>query len=205
VAGRPAYELVLEPRDHGSLIGQVRIAVDGATHVPTEFQVVSNKGVTAFDVAFQSFDPTRPDPAQFRFNPPPHTKVIEKKGMGPEAQMSPGTPGQPAGGLPEHLPGQMAHGTPGGMQAAPHVVGHGWDAVMVADLGRQAVQGLGQQPGGQLGQVLQALPVQSGSWGSGHAFQGTIFSAVLTNDGRVAVGAVPLSRLYAVLDATPAP
>src|SRR5690348_9454706 len=31
VAGRAAYELVLEPRDPGSLIGQVRIAVDGAT------------------------------------------------------------------------------------------------------------------------------------------------------------------------------
>src|SRR5680860_1232989 len=39
VAGRSAYELLLQPRDSHSLVGSVRIAVDGATHVPTRVQV----------------------------------------------------------------------------------------------------------------------------------------------------------------------
>jgi hypothetical protein len=49
--------------------------------------------------------------------------------------------------------------------------------------------------------MLQALPPVSGSWGSGHLLQGTLFSAVLTNDGRVAVGAVPPRMLYDALAA----
>ena len=39
VAGRAAYELVLEPSDPASLVGQVRLAIDGETHVPLRVQV----------------------------------------------------------------------------------------------------------------------------------------------------------------------
>ena len=38
--------------------------------------------------------------------------------------------------------------------------------------------------------VLEALPKVSGDWGSGHVLRGTLFSALLTDDGRVVVGAV---------------
>ncbi|MPN50173.1 hypothetical protein SDC9_197799 [bioreactor metagenome] len=51
----------------------------------------------------------------------------------------------------------------------------------------------------QAQQMLDALPKVSGSWGSGRLLQGTLFSAVLTDDGRVAVGAVPADQLYAAL------
>jgi outer membrane lipoprotein-sorting protein len=196
VAGRPAYQLVLQPRDKGSLIGSVRIGIDGATHVPTSFQVMSRTGATAFQVAFTHFDPTRPGAAQFRFNPPPGTKVKQQNG--------------PSAGPDTQLPQGMPQGMPDGMQgmagsAAPQAIGHGWTSVLVADLGSKALSGLEQNAGpasGQLARVLGALPTVSGPWGTGHVFQGTIFSAVLTNDGRVAVGAVPVGRVEAALSRT---
>jgi len=54
--------------------------------------------------------------------------------------------------------------------------------------------------GGSLAQVLQMLPKVSGSWGSGHLLRGTLFSALLTDDGRLVVGAVAPEALYAALD-----
>jgi hypothetical protein len=49
--------------------------------------------------------------------------------------------------------------------------------------------------------MLELLPRVSGSWGSGHLLEGKLFSAVLTDDGRVAVGAVTPQTLYAALAA----
>ena len=53
--------------------------------------------------------------------------------------------------------------------------------------------------GGSLSGLLKSLPTVSGSWGSGHLLHGALFSAVLTDDGRIAVGAVAPSMLYAAL------
>jgi hypothetical protein len=47
--------------------------------------------------------------------------------------------------------------------------------------------------------VLQALPTVSGAWGSGHLLRGTLFSALLTDDGRLVIGAVAPNALYAAL------
>ena len=54
----------------------------------------------------------------------------------------------------------------------------------------------------QLNGMLKALPTTSGTWGRGHVFEGTLFSLVLTDDGRVAVGAVAPDQLYRALAAT---
>jgi hypothetical protein len=45
-----------------------------------------------------------------------------------------------------------------------------------------------------------SLPVVSGEWGSGRAVTGTLFSAIITDDGRYAVGAVDVDTLGAALD-----
>jgi hypothetical protein len=47
--------------------------------------------------------------------------------------------------------------------------------------------------------VLKSLPAVSGAWGSGHLLRGPLFSAVLTDDGRLAVGAVAPQMLYDAL------
>jgi outer membrane lipoprotein-sorting protein len=176
VAGRSAYQLVLRPRNPDSLVGSVRIAIDSSTHVPTRVQVFArHHSKPSFEVAFTSFDPTRPAASVFRFNPPPGTHVTEGSRQG----------------LPGHLrPGRRLSSD----ARPPRMVGSGWTTVVVARVPKGALKGAGS-----MSEVLGALPRASGSWGSGRVLQGTLFSAVLTNDGRVAVGAVPPRRLYAAL------
>jgi outer membrane lipoprotein-sorting protein len=197
VAGRPAYQLVLQPRDSGTLIGSIRIAIDGATHVPTRVQVFA-RGATspAFEVGFTSFDPTAPSPSVFDFSPPPGATVTQRSLAD---AMNPGTSSGQDG----------QHSAPGGA-ATPQVVGSGWTSVLVAQLPQDSAGAAGAgtpgtsggPTGASLRSLLRTLPPVSGSWGSGHLLAGTLFSAVLTDDGRVAVGAVPPSALYAALSAS---
>ena len=113
VAGRPAYELVLQPKDAGSLVESVHIAIDGKTHVPTRVQAFAkNHQDPSFEVGFTSFDPSTPASSAFGFNPPPGTKVTEGSGSK--------TPDMPAS--PDATPGQHTD-KPG---AQPKVVGSGW-------------------------------------------------------------------------------
>ncbi len=76
------------------------------------------------------------------------------------------------------------------------MVGKGWSSVLVATL--PADQQASGQPS-QLQGILDRLPTVSGSWGSGHLLSSALFSAVLTDDGRVAVGAVAPRLLYDAL------
>ena len=46
------------------------------------------------------------------------------------------------------------------------------------------------------------LPKVSGSWGAGHLMAGTAFSVLITDDGRIVVGAVTPEGLYAALAAS---
>lgn len=184
VAGRRAYELVLQPRSTDSLVGQVRIAIDGRTHVPLRVEVLA-RGATspAFEVAFTRFDPTRPDAAQFRFNPPPGTKVTEQ---GSSKAAGPSTTGKMS--------------SPPDATEVPALVGHGWDSVIVVKASTKSSKTSTQLPA-QLSQMMKALPKVSGSWGSGRLLAGSLFSVVLTDDGRVAVGAVTPKTIYRALAA----
>ncbi|GAA2756854.1 LolA family protein [Actinopolymorpha rutila] len=212
VAGRSAYLLILTPRDTSSLVGQVRLAIDGARHIPLQVQVFA-KGASepAFQVGFTSISFTRPGADQFRFTPPPGTKVTEGSGKGPGK----GSGADPDGHADLHRrlsadrSGQDA--TKGAKPAEePRVVGKGWTSVVVATMpsGPAAAPGKGRQgdqPGGQfgeLGQMLNALPKVSGSWGSGRVLRGSLFSVLVTDDGRVLAGAVSPDRLYAVAGST---
>jgi hypothetical protein len=75
-------------------------------------------------------------------------------------------------------------------------VGKGWTSVVVATL--PADQKSSGQPSQQQA-LVDRLPTVSGTWGSGHLLRSALFSAVLTDDGRVAVGAVAPQRLYDAL------
>jgi outer membrane lipoprotein-sorting protein len=178
VAGRPAYVLSLVPRDSRSLVGSVRIAIDGATHLPTRVQVFA-KGASspAFQVGFTSLSTATPDSSVFGFTPPPGATVKQ-------------------GALPTGS-GRDLQGHSGRMHgSAPDVVGKGWTTVLVAHVPTDR-QASGQ--GAQMQGILDRLPVVSGSWGSGHLLRSALFSAVLTDDGRVAVGAVAPQMLYDAL------
>ena len=47
----------------GSLIGQVRIAIDGEKKVPLRVQVIATDGTTVFDTSFTTIDFATPDDA----------------------------------------------------------------------------------------------------------------------------------------------
>ena len=119
----------------------------------------------------------------FGFNPPPGAKVTEHSGTGP-ADGGSGPAASDAG-------------------RKAHVVGTGWTSVLVASVpSRTSGSSSGNGPLGALDSTLKSLPTVSGTWGSGHLLEGTVFSAVLTDDGRLAIGAVAPSALYDALSAT---
>ncbi len=194
VAGRPAYELVLKPKEATSLVAQVRVAIDGTEHVPLRVQVFAKSVADpVFEVAFSAVDFSRPDAAQFAFNPPPGTTVVEGKAIaGPGAT-------DPA-----------LHAPQPGSAGMPTVIGKGWGTVLVAKVpvpdASAATSGstsaTTDKTIAQLMKFVTLLPTVSGSWGSGHLMAGTVFSALLTDDGRIVVGAVTPEGLYAALAAS---
>jgi outer membrane lipoprotein-sorting protein len=139
VAGRPVYELRLAPRDGRSLVGSVRIALDGATSAPLRVQVFAKGGTeAAFETGFTSVQFEQPAASIFRFTPPKGAKVVQGTsplGSGHEAGRTPdrsGTKGSAGAGAAKG--GTKA---PGGSGARPSgdesgdVVGSGWTSVAV--------------------------------------------------------------------------
>ncbi len=195
VAGRDAYELVLLPRDTGSLVGQVRIAIDGEHRVPLRVQVFARDAVTAaFEVGFTQVSFDVPGDEQFAFTPPPGATVTESSvglGAGPTSTV-------PVEPVPVES-GPVDSGL-GGV-AAPRIVGSGWTAVLVTTrLAESPSAGQGTRDGRASGldltAVLDALPRVSGDWGTGRLLQSALFSVLITDDGRVLAGAVPADALY---------
>jgi len=199
VAGRPAYELVLTPKETTSLVAQVRVAIDGTEHVPLRVQVFAKSVVDpVFEVGF-SDDGTlafaRPDAAQFTFNPPPGTTVTEGKMP---------TAGKAAAGSTTNTTAPQTNSAD-----MPKVIGKGWGSVVVVTMpAPNATVGTSGSTGAtadktvaQLMKYVGLLPKVKGIWGSGHLMKGAVFSALLTDDGRLVVGAVTPEGLYATLPA----
>lgn len=162
VAGRAAYELVLAPApDERTLLREVRVAVDAEQRVPLRLTVLANG----------STDPV----LQVGFT---------DLAFGPQdPSLFTFTP--PPGATvvePEHT-GPPAAARPGGAAlAASSVVGEGWDTVLLTGLPADA------EPPMELSAL--GSPV-SGPWGSGTLISTAVATAILTDDGRVAAGAVP--------------
>jgi outer membrane lipoprotein-sorting protein len=188
VADQAAYQLVLAPKSSSSLIGQVRIAVDGQNNVPLQVQVYA-KGANspAIQIGFTSVSFVRPDPANFAFKPPAGAKV-EQQAMGSGAK-SPAT----------------------GPASGTSVIGHGWLAV--ADLPSSVLSSVtantpssgssssSSSPlGGDTNAVINALLKSgtrvSGTWGSGRLLHTSLVSMLITDHGRVFAGAVTPAVLY---------
>jgi outer membrane lipoprotein-sorting protein len=179
VAGREAYVLRLEPRSATTLVGSVRIAIDGKTHIPTQVQVFAKKATKpAISIGFSSFDPGTPPASVFTFNPPPGTTVKQEK-------------------VPDRQPASHVAGPTGHVGEGARVVGTGWGRVVVATLHDDGSPN--GEKSSELAGMLRQLPRVSGSWGSGRLLEGPLLSVVVTDDHRVAAGAVPPEQLYAAL------
>ncbi|MFF4776474.1 outer membrane lipoprotein carrier protein LolA [Microtetraspora fusca] len=195
VAGRAAYQVVLTPKNAGSLVKEVRLAIDGETLVPLRVQLYA-KGAAepAFEVGFDSVTFTPPAPENFAFTPPPGAKVEESTAP-------------PIARVPHGKDGEI--GLDGHDGAAPRVVGDGWDRVVVVsvpkrfegDVAGAADRAKGGRDGDGVasladGMLNAATPV-SGEWGSGRLIRTKLVTALLTDDGRLLAGAVTPEVLYA--------
>ena len=166
---------MLAPKDTASLVGQVRIAVDAARHVPLRVQIFARKATSpAAEVGFTQISFATPNATQFRFTPPPGVKVTQADAPDP-------------GSMPDP---KAASG------ARPVISGRGWTSVVQAQLPSAAINQAPKQGAGELSGVLAALPHESGSWGSGRLLHSSLFNVLLTDDGRVLAGAVSADRLY---------
>ena len=169
VAGRPAYELVLEPDDGGddrTLIETVRIAVDGETSVPLRVRVYGGgQDEPAAEVTFTEVDFATPDAQALTFEPPAGSTVTERS----------------LEDLAGQRPAPDADAKPSG--ARPTVLGSGWSTVVEMT----GVQ-LSEQAAGLVAQL--GTPVEGGQ-----VISSAVLSVLLLDDGRVLAGAVPADRL----------
>ena len=168
VAGRNAYELVLTPKTSSTLVGSVAIAVDAETGLPLQV-VVDARG--------------QHDPAL--------TVGFSSIDLGtPAASLFTFTP--PAGATVKQQALPTAPGTSAQKQEAGHpkptVTGSGWDAVVEMKVGSVPASVTSNPLYGEL-----TTPVAGG-----RAFSTSLVSILITDDGRVFAGAVPVSRLEAV-------
>jgi hypothetical protein len=229
VAGRDAYELVVAPRDHRSLVDEIRLAVDARTSLPLRLRVFSTRSADpAIESGFTSISYDTPSASVFRAPDVPLTELT----------------------VPSHAKPTIPSPAPSDL---PRVHGSGWTSVLelpsmpdlasltgapgVAPL-RTRPQGKGDTDGtrrpdipppddsiapagplddsstspegssdegpAQLDGVLQALlrsatPV-SGAYGSGRMLKTALVSVLMLDDGRVFVGAVTPSLLEQVAD-----
>ena len=217
VAGEPAYQLVLAPKSPGSLIGSVRIAVDATHHVPLRVQIFPRHAVNpAFQVGFQSISFVRPAAANFDFTPPPGAKVSTET-MGPEnasakqitSKVQPATFGTswltvfelPASDLSAALSGMAGHSS-----ARMKIMVRSRSSAQAAPLAAQAAQSAAGTPGagpggigiqGMVGILMQSGKRVHGAWGSGELLRTSLLSVLMTSDGKVFLGSVTPSVLYA--------
>lgn len=179
VAGRPVYQLLLTPKaTEKTLLREIRVAVDSDTRVPMRLEVLANgQAEPALDIAFTEFNPGPQDASLFRFTVPPGAKVTESK---PGDRIDP----KAARDLLTQL--------------EPQVVGKGWDTVLVgkvpANLASMAgaAPGRGNRQAPDLTRLLRQFAKQvNGSFGTGWVVSTKVGTAIVTMDGRMALGAVP--------------
>ncbi|HEV2257542.1 MAG TPA: DUF2092 domain-containing protein, partial [Streptosporangiaceae bacterium] len=187
VAGQPAYELVLAPKDARSLVGQVQIAIDGKNGVPLRLQVYPRGASSpAFQVGYTAIQFVTPASADLTFTPPPGATVTHQNLSAPSGS--------------DHARGDVA------------TIGSGWLTVLdlpSAGLTAPGGSGSGHGASGDSAAVLNTLlasatPV-SGAWGSGRLLRTSLVSVLITDSGRMFVGAVQPSVLYAAAGQAPTP
>ncbi|GAB3566852.1 sigma-E factor regulatory protein RseB domain-containing protein [Amycolatopsis endophytica] len=181
VAGRAAYEMVLTPKPtERTLLREVRVAVDAEQRVPLRLAVMTyGTADPAFQVAFSDIA-FAPQPAsEFQFTPPQGAKVTEEQ-------------------APAQTPDREA------AKDALTTTGDGWDTVVTGTFPAESLQP--QQDGRGESVDPQALLAQfgkpvSGAFGTGYVITTKVVTALVTDDGRFAAGAVPEQVLIDALGA----
>jgi outer membrane lipoprotein-sorting protein len=223
VANRDAYRLVVKPKQTGSTVGAISIAVDAKTGTALKFTLTPAKGGSAVvDVGYTKVDFGKPAASTFDFTPPKGTKVTEADEARKAQRGQRGQEGQqglrgpkglkdlkgPKGlkglkdskGLSKGLEGPGRSNGPDDVK----VIGKGWDAIAVFTV--PGGQGLPSAGSGKLPSDAQHLldslgDKAHGKFGSGTVFSTRLINALVTDDGKVYVGAVTKDALVKAANA----
>lgn len=178
VADRPVYQLLLTPKPtEKTLLREVRVAVDSETRIPLRLEVLANGAAEpALRIGFTEFNPGAQDPNLFRFDVPQGATVKEVK------------PG-------EHLDSKATKDLFSQLDAK--TVGTGWDTVLVGKVPAQLLEAAASAAGAPAGRpdvtglLRQFAKPVDGPFGTGWVVTTKVGAALVTQDGRVAIGAVP--------------
>ncbi|MEU8650887.1 sigma-E factor regulatory protein RseB domain-containing protein [Streptomyces sp. NPDC048737] len=187
VAGRDAYKLLVEPKQSGSTVGAISVAVDARTGLPLKFTLTpASGGAAVVDAGFTQVSFAKPSAATFDFTPPKGAKVTE---------------GDAAGGVP--TPPKGAEEDFAKDLAGLDVLGEGWTSVATFDTGGEGVPSTGDLPdAGGLGGFLDSFGDKvDGKFGTGTVFSTRLVNALATDDGKLYVGAVTKDALVKAANA----
>ncbi|MDJ0369985.1 DUF2092 domain-containing protein [Streptomyces sp. H10-C2] len=202
VAGRDAYQLLVQPKGGDSTVGAIRVAVDSSTGVPLKFTLTPKSGgKAAIDIGFTKVDFGKPSAGTFEFTPPKGAKVTEDTAAGKA--------GDKAGA--KAAPGDKAAGHDGlNSLEGLNVLGTDWNSVAEIKAPKGALPGSGSgsqsEPGGRMNKNVQGLIDSfghkvTGKFGSGTVFSTRLVNALVTDNGTVYVGAVNQDALIKAANA----
>ncbi|WP_406123356.1 LolA family protein [Streptomyces sp. NBC_00989] len=192
VAGRDAYKLLIKPKQSGTTVGAISIAVDAKTGLPLKFTLTpASGGAAVVDVGFTQLSLAKPAASTFDFKTPKGAKVTTEDSA-TEAVPTPDHSGK-AGKADEDFGKGLDDLT---------VLGKGWNSIATFDTGGEGVPSGSSAGGGDLGGFLGSLGDQvKGDFGKGTVFSTRLVNALVTDDGKVYVGAVTKSALVKAADA----
>ncbi|MEU1938558.1 outer membrane lipoprotein carrier protein LolA [Streptomyces coeruleorubidus] len=198
VAGRDAYKLVIKPKQSGSTVGAVSVAVDAETGMPLKFTLTpASGGAAVVDAGFTQVSFAKPAASTFDFTPPKGAKVTEEKDAGKGSDKDFGK-GFEKGGPREHAPksgDDLGKGLDG-----MKTIGEGWNSIATFDTGGEGMPS--GEAGGDLGGFVDSLGDKvTGKFGSGTVFSTRLVNALITDDGKVYVGLVTKDALVKAADA----
>ncbi|MET7987921.1 DUF2092 domain-containing protein [Streptomyces sp. NPDC005281] len=208
VAGRDAYKLLIKPRQSGSTVGAISIAVDSRTGLPLKSTLTpASGGAAVVDAGFTQVDFSRPAASTFAFTPPKGAKVTEGDTLK-------GAKDGESKGLKGDEPKNMKKAWPKGHEAkadglgGPKTIGKGWNSIVVLDAGgKDGGKGLPSGASGSTGNsgvdgFLNSLGDHvTGKFGSGTVYSTRLVNALITDDGKVYAGAVTKAALVKAANA----
>lgn len=198
VAGRDAYKLVIKPRQSGTTVGAISIAVDAKTGLPLKFTLTpASGGAAVVDAGFTRVDFSRPSASTFAFTPPKGAKVTEGDDLkGGESK------GDGRKDFEKALP--KGHEDSADGLGGSKTIGEGWNTIVVLDTGGEGLPSgaSGSTGNGDVDGFLNSLGDHvKGTFGSGTVFSTRLVNALITDDGKVYAGAVTKAALVKAADA----
>ncbi|MFE5829706.1 outer membrane lipoprotein carrier protein LolA [Streptomyces sp. NPDC056488] len=192
VAGRDAYQLLIKPKQAGSTVASVKIAVDAANGTPLKFTLSSVEGgKPVVDAGFTKVDFARPDASVFAFEAPKGAKVTE--GAAEEARKQEKLPEDFGKGFEKEFGKDFGKGFED-FGKGLNVIGEGWTTIARFDTGAPAPE-TDEAPKEIQGFLDSFGDEVTGKFGSGTVFKTKLVNALLTDDGKVYVGAVTKDAL----------